>query len=164
MWFAPFEEPEPLTTADQQRQAEQYDGFLGRLVETGCPRLYASTGTDPWGDAFTTGDDVHPRVVEACLDRQIVLLTPIVSASLDALYDRLRSVELEAGREETVLSQALLDYHGSWLSASDSRCEYEAAQYLGGTGANYAWLSCNAEALTEHQAWVQNEIEQYSLR
>ena len=159
-WFSPFAPPEPLATEQERQRADGYDGFVNRLVEADCPGYFPFSGADPWGDDFQTGDYVHPRVVEACLDRQVVLFTPVVAGLLDTLYSQLRAVEAETRRTDSTLTDALLEYHAAWLQGRDAKCNYEAAQYLGGTGANYAWLSCNVVSLKEHRAWVEREIEQ----
>ena len=158
-WFPPFDGPSnsPTTEAEEE-EAAVYDAYLHLLAAADCPSTYPTSGTDPFGDPFEVGDVVHTRMIEACLDRRIVLMTPAVSSALDRLHAFVREIEADvAGPGRTDLSDALVARHAAWLSATDAACTYEAERYLGGVGASLGWLECRARETEAYGRWLEEE-------
>ena len=108
----------------------------------------------------SSGRPFHIRTIENCLSKQIDVLTPTVATLLNDLYEMHRRTEREVAppHMDSVLTNGLVAVQEAWLQSREAQCEYEADQYLGGTGASYAWLSCNVAALKRHREWAENGV------
>lgn len=113
--------------------------------------------------------DCIGRASSACMEQPMGETTPgmgfclnaeyeIWDAKLNEAYQSLRAQyqEQDADRFEGApsLADALRDMQRGWIGYRDARCEFEAAQWAGGTGASPAYLGCIMQVTADQTVYL----------
>ncbi|MFV0515217.1 MAG: lysozyme inhibitor LprI family protein [Jhaorihella sp.] len=97
-----------------------------------------------------------------CLDRELAFWDGMLNRNYQALRDRAKRTDAEMrdlGASVTWLGQSLRDMQRAWIVWRDATCDFERAQWGGGTGGGPATYAClmrltGQQALYLGDAWL----------
>ena len=122
----------------------------------------------PEGVANAAGDEVHIRVIEACLGVQFDRAERALSVAMDGAYDAMSGAVADriaaVGSDNIDLYDprpALVAAHARWTESRTADCDVLAASYFGGTGATYEGLTCSLNATRSRVDWASQVSRQY---
>ena len=128
--------------------AQDADGLFYSFTQTASCVANASS--------VAAMQDCVGLAAEACVEKT-GYATPVLSgcasreledwdARLNASYQRVRAdareFDMGSGPNAPSLAVTLRDMQRAWITFRDATCEYEAAQWSGGTGAGPAYVGC----------------------
>lgn len=101
--------------------------------------------------------------ITACLDREFGAWDQALNAAYGALRDRERAEDAETAGQPGYPSQAdaLRDMQRAWIAFRDATCDFERAQWGGGTGAGPAGAGCLMRMTGEQTLYLQRMLADY---
>jgi uncharacterized protein YecT (DUF1311 family) len=134
---------------------------LSLLADAECPDVWPADAVFPEDVQNAAGEEVHIRVIEACLDVQLVRSEHTLSDALDGVHDAMSAAVTDriaavgaGGIENYDPRPTLADAHAQWMTSRDADCAVLAQSYFGGTGAAYEGVVCHLRATRERLDWT----------
>lgn len=94
-----------------------------------------------------------------CLDRELAFWDGMLNRNYQALRDRAKRTDAEMrdlGASVTWLDRSLLDMQRAWIVWRDATCDFERAQWGGGTGGGPATYACLMRLTGEQALYLGN--------
>ena len=126
----------------------------GRLARMGCIGLSANACMQATSDGETTVG------MGGCLDRELSFWDQVLNSAYGRYQERSKALDAEnATISDNLpkLSAPLRDMQRAWIPFRDATCDYERAQWGGGSGGGPATLSCLMR-MTGQQALALDEL------
>lgn len=89
-----------------------------------------------------------------CLDSELWLWDGKLNEAYQMLRDEYRAIDADRFEGTPALADALRDMQRGWIVFRDSRCEFETAQWYGGTGSSPAFLGCMMQMTAEQTLYL----------
>ncbi len=89
-----------------------------------------------------------------CLDSELWLWDDKLNEAYQILLAEYREMDAERFEGAPALAEALRDMQRGWIAYRDGRCEFETAQWYGGTGSSPAFLGCMMQMTAEQTLYL----------
>lgn len=89
-----------------------------------------------------------------CLDAEYALWDAKLNEAYQFLRTEYQAPDADRFEGAPALADALRDMQRGWIGYRDARCEFEAAQWYGGTGASPAFLGCMMQVTAEQTIYL----------
>lgn len=89
-----------------------------------------------------------------CLDAEYALWDAKLNEAYQFLRDEYQAQDADRFEGAPALGDALRDMQRGWISYRDARCEFEAAQWYGGTGSSPAFLGCMMQVTADQTLYL----------
>ena len=89
-----------------------------------------------------------------CLDAEYALWDAKLNEAYQFLRTEYQAQDADRLEGAPALADALRDMQRGWIGFRDARCEFEAAQWYGGTGASPAFMGCVLQVTAEQTLYL----------